>query len=60
MGRENGLPPLPRQPAMGSIGKESVSIRVGPDDTHRIGEKVDVYFQPNMASVFDEESGDRL
>ncbi len=44
----------------GSIGKESVSIRVGPDDTHRIGERVDVYFQPSMASVFDEESGDRL
>ena len=44
----------------GSIGKESVSIRVGPDDSHRIGEKVDVYFQPYMASVFDEESGDRL
>ena len=44
----------------GSIGKETVSIRVGPDDTHRIGEKVDVYFQPSMASVFDEESGARL
>jgi len=44
----------------GSIGAESVSIRVGPDDTHRIGEKVDVYFQPSMASVFDAESGDRL
>ena len=44
----------------GSIGKESVSIRVGPDDSHRIGEKVDVYFQPNMASVFDEDSGERL
>jgi multiple sugar transport system ATP-binding protein len=44
----------------GSIGSETVSIRVGPDDTHRIGEKVDVYFQPGMASVFDQESGDRL
>ncbi len=44
----------------GNIGKESVSIRVGPDDNHRIGEKVDVYFQPMLASVFDEESGDRL
>ncbi len=27
----------------GSIGAESVSIRVGPDDNHRIGQKVDVY-----------------
>ncbi len=44
----------------GNIGAESVSIRVGPDDNHHIGEKVDVYFQPTMASVFDEESGDRL
>ena len=44
----------------GNIGSENVSIRVGPDDTHRIGEKVDVYFQPSMASVFDEDSGDRL
>ncbi len=44
----------------GNIGEESVSIRVGPDDNHRIGEKVDVYFQPSMASVFDEESGARL
>ena len=40
----------------GNIGAETVSIRVGPDDNHRIGEKVDVYFQPSMASVFDEES----
>lgn len=44
----------------GNIGAETVSIRVGPDDNHRIGQKVDVYFQPVMASVFDEESGDRL
>ncbi len=44
----------------GNIGPDPVSIRVGPDDTHRIGEKVDVYFQPGMASVFDDESGARL
>ncbi len=44
----------------GNIGQETVSIRVGPDDNHRIGEKVDVYFQPSMASVFDEQSGARL
>ena len=44
----------------GSIGDESVSIRVGPDDVHTIGEKVQVYFQPSLASVFDAETGDRL
>ncbi len=44
----------------GNIGSDPVSIRVGPDDSHRIGEKVDVYFQPLLASVFDEESGKRL
>jgi multiple sugar transport system ATP-binding protein len=44
----------------GSIGSESVSIRVGPDDTHRIGERVEVYFQPSLASVFDAETGARL
>jgi len=44
----------------GNVGTEAVSIRVGPDDTHRMGEKLDVYFQPLMASVFDAESGDRL
>jgi len=42
------------------VGNESVSIRVGPDDEHRIGEKVDVYFQPRLASVFDTETGFRL
>ncbi len=44
----------------GAIGKESVSIRVGPDDVHKIGEKVEVYFQPGLASVFDAETGERL
>jgi multiple sugar transport system ATP-binding protein len=44
----------------GSIGAEMVSIRVGPDDIHTIGEKVDVFFQPSLASVFDAETGVRL
>ncbi len=44
----------------GSIGKETVSIRVGPDDVHRIGENVDVYFQPALASVFDADTGRRI
>ena len=44
----------------GRVGNESVSIRVGPDDEHKIGEKVDVYFQPRLASVFDAQTGARL
>ncbi|MEX0853386.1 MAG: ABC transporter ATP-binding protein [Bauldia sp.] len=44
----------------GSIGDETVSIRVGPDDDHKMGDKVEVYFQPSLASVFDAETGDRL
>ena len=44
----------------GKVGDESVSIRIGPDDEHTIGEKVDVYFQPRLASVFDAETGVRL
>ena len=43
-----------------SVGEESISIRVGPDDVHQTGEKVDVFFQPNFASLFDAESGVRL
>ena len=44
----------------GEIGDEIVSIRVGPDDIHKVGEKVEVYFLPSLASVFDAESGIRL
>jgi multiple sugar transport system ATP-binding protein len=44
----------------GSIGDQSVSLRVGPDETHEIGEKVDVHFQPAAASIFDAETGERL
>jgi multiple sugar transport system ATP-binding protein len=44
----------------GSIGDQSVSVRVGPDETHRIGEMIDVHFQPASASIFDAESGGRL
>jgi multiple sugar transport system ATP-binding protein len=44
----------------GSIGKEMVSIRVGPDDLHQIGERIEVFFQPKLASLFDAESGERL
>jgi len=44
----------------GTIGDESVSIRTGPDEHHAIGEKVQAYFQPSRASLFDAQSGIRL
>jgi multiple sugar transport system ATP-binding protein len=44
----------------GTIGDESVSIRANPDETHRIGEKVNAHFQPSRASLFDAETGVRL
>ena len=44
----------------GAIGNELVSIRTGPDEDHSIGEKVDAYFQPSRASIFDETTGARL
>jgi multiple sugar transport system ATP-binding protein len=44
----------------GEIGEEAVSIRTGPDETHAIGERVQAYFQPSRASLFDADSGVRL
>jgi multiple sugar transport system ATP-binding protein len=44
----------------GTIGEHSVSIRVGPDEEHRIGERIEAYFQPKNASLFDATSGARL
>jgi multiple sugar transport system ATP-binding protein len=44
----------------GTVGGDAVSIRTSPDEEHSIGEKVDAYFQPSRASLFDEQSGDRL
>ena len=44
----------------GSIAGESVSLRTGPDESHAIGEKVEAFFQPSRASLFDAETGMRL
>jgi multiple sugar transport system ATP-binding protein len=44
----------------GTVGKETVSVRIGPDDTFNAGQTVRAGFQPEMASVFDAESGNRL
>jgi multiple sugar transport system ATP-binding protein len=44
----------------GEVGSETVSIRANSDETHAIGERVDAYFQPSRASLFDAETGARL
>ena len=44
----------------GSVGAETVSVRIGPDDTFRPGETVNAWFQPDHASLFDAESGERI
>jgi len=44
----------------GTIGKEIVSIRVGPDDIYHVGDKIQAFFLPSYASVFDAASGVRI
>ena len=44
----------------GSIGKDTISVRIGPDETYRMGETIKAAFQPSQASIFDAESGARL
>jgi multiple sugar transport system ATP-binding protein len=44
----------------GSVGRDIVSVRIGPDDTYAMGDKINAGFQPVLASLFDAESGDRL
>jgi len=44
----------------GAVGTDTVSIRIGPDDTYTIGEKLKAWFQPGQASLFDARTGDRI
>jgi multiple sugar transport system ATP-binding protein len=44
----------------GNVGKDMISVRIGPDDTYRLGELVKAGFNPAVASLFDAESGARL
>jgi multiple sugar transport system ATP-binding protein len=44
----------------GSVGTETVSVRIGADDQYRIGETLKAGFMPSAASIFDQQSGDRL
>ncbi len=44
----------------GSVGKDTVSVRIGPDDEFSVGETVTGHFFPDHASIFDAETGARL
>jgi multiple sugar transport system ATP-binding protein len=44
----------------GNLGKNMVSVRIGPEDGYKIGETVRAGFDPAAASIFDAESGARL
>jgi multiple sugar transport system ATP-binding protein len=44
----------------GSVGKDTISVRIGADESYRMGETLKASFHPNVASLFDAESGARL
>ena len=44
----------------GNVGTDIVSVRIGPDDVYTPGEKVQAWFQPDHASLFDAKSGERI
>jgi multiple sugar transport system ATP-binding protein len=44
----------------GSIGNDTVSIRIGADETYATGTILQAYFNPQLASLFDSASGKRL
>ena len=43
-----------------NVGADIVSVRIGPDDSYAPGERLQAYFQPGHASLFDAQSGDRI
>ena len=44
----------------GTVGKDTVSVRIGPDDEFSPGQTVTAHFHPDHASMFDAETGARL
>jgi multiple sugar transport system ATP-binding protein len=44
----------------GSVGSDTISVRIGPDENYERGQTVKAAFQPSLASLFDKESGARL
>ncbi len=44
----------------GTVGNDTVSVRIGPDDEFAPGQTVTAHFHPDHASMFDAETGARL
>ena len=44
----------------GTVGADTVAIRIGPDETFAKGRKLQAWFQPDHASLFDATSGERI
>jgi multiple sugar transport system ATP-binding protein len=44
----------------GSTGKDTLSVRVGPDEPINVGDRITAHFMPAQASLFDAETGNRL
>jgi len=44
----------------GTVGEDTVSVRIGPDDEFKVGDTVAGHFHPDQASLFDAETGVRL
>jgi multiple sugar transport system ATP-binding protein len=44
----------------GTAGADTISVRVGPDDTLKVGDAIKAHFLPAQASLFDAETGSRL
>ena len=44
----------------GTVGTDTISVRVEDDEGYKLGENLDAFFLPQQASLFDIASGDRL
>ena len=44
----------------GAVGKDTISVRIGPDESFALGSVANCSFQPSLASLFDATSGARL
>ena len=49
-----------RQPGVGPVGKDTMSVRIGADETYRIGETPQGRLPAEPGFAFDAESGARL
>jgi multiple sugar transport system ATP-binding protein len=44
----------------GTVGGDTVSVRIGAEDNYSLGQPIKATFVPSLASLFDAESGNRL